>query len=79
MPSVISSTAMLLDLLVQNNVFFPYVAVSDDGQWEEAVRIYSSTPLEELHDLIGLALAYFRIGRMPESVQGEQSLPFHDC
>uniref|UniRef100_A0A8C2FWQ2 Tetratricopeptide repeat domain 37 n=1 Tax=Cyprinus carpio TaxID=7962 RepID=A0A8C2FWQ2_CYPCA len=33
------------------------------------VRIYSSTPLEELHDLIGLALAYFRIGRMPESVQ----------
>uniref|UniRef100_A0A9R1SQU8 SKI3 subunit of superkiller complex n=2 Tax=Cyprinus carpio TaxID=7962 RepID=A0A9R1SQU8_CYPCA len=37
--------------------------------WEEAVRIYSSTPLEELHDLIGLALAYFRIGRMPESVQ----------
>uniref|UniRef100_A0A8C2FWP6 Tetratricopeptide repeat domain 37 n=1 Tax=Cyprinus carpio TaxID=7962 RepID=A0A8C2FWP6_CYPCA len=44
-------------------------ALSDDGQWEEAVRIYSSTPLEELHDLIGLALAYFRIGRMPESVQ----------
>uniref|UniRef100_A0A673MSF9 Tetratricopeptide repeat protein 37-like n=1 Tax=Sinocyclocheilus rhinocerous TaxID=307959 RepID=A0A673MSF9_9TELE len=43
--------------------------LSDDGQWEEAVRIYSSTPLEELHDLIGLALAYFRIGRMPESVQ----------
>uniref|UniRef100_A0A671KP18 Tetratricopeptide repeat protein 37-like n=1 Tax=Sinocyclocheilus anshuiensis TaxID=1608454 RepID=A0A671KP18_9TELE len=44
-------------------------ALSDDGQWEEAVHIYSSTPLEELHDLIGLALAYFRIGRMPESVQ----------
>uniref|UniRef100_A0A672MRU2 SKI3 subunit of superkiller complex n=1 Tax=Sinocyclocheilus grahami TaxID=75366 RepID=A0A672MRU2_SINGR len=44
-------------------------ALSDDGRWEEAVRIYSSTPLEELHDLIGLALAYFRIGRMPESVQ----------
>uniref|UniRef100_A0A671KQG0 Tetratricopeptide repeat protein 37-like n=1 Tax=Sinocyclocheilus anshuiensis TaxID=1608454 RepID=A0A671KQG0_9TELE len=34
-----------------------------------AMHIYSSTPLEELHDLIGLALAYFRIGRMPESVQ----------
>ncbi len=38
-------------------MFFSYVAVSDAGQWEEAVRIYSSTPLEELHDLIGLALA----------------------
>uniref|UniRef100_A0A8C1VN77 Tetratricopeptide repeat domain 37 n=1 Tax=Cyprinus carpio TaxID=7962 RepID=A0A8C1VN77_CYPCA len=46
-----------------------WTASLDDGQWEEAVRIYSSTPLEELHDLIGLALAYFRIGRMPESVQ----------
>uniref|UniRef100_A0A673LD49 Tetratricopeptide repeat protein 37-like n=1 Tax=Sinocyclocheilus rhinocerous TaxID=307959 RepID=A0A673LD49_9TELE len=44
-------------------------ALSDDGQWEEAVRIYSSTPLEELHDLIGLALSCFRIGRLPESVQ----------
>uniref|UniRef100_A0A672M7H5 SKI3 subunit of superkiller complex n=1 Tax=Sinocyclocheilus grahami TaxID=75366 RepID=A0A672M7H5_SINGR len=44
-------------------------ALSDDGQWEEAVRVYSSTPLEELHDLIGLALACFRIGRLPESVQ----------
>uniref|UniRef100_A0A671QR44 Tetratricopeptide repeat protein 37-like n=1 Tax=Sinocyclocheilus anshuiensis TaxID=1608454 RepID=A0A671QR44_9TELE len=44
-------------------------ALSDDGQWEEAVRIYSSTPLEELHDLIGLALTCFRIGRLPESVQ----------
>ncbi|KAI2664424.1 Tetratricopeptide repeat protein 37 [Labeo rohita] len=44
-------------------------ALSDDGQWEEAVRIYSSTHLEELHDLIGLALACFRIGRLPESVQ----------
>uniref|UniRef100_A0A671QSI9 Tetratricopeptide repeat protein 37-like n=1 Tax=Sinocyclocheilus anshuiensis TaxID=1608454 RepID=A0A671QSI9_9TELE len=49
--------------------FFSYVTVSDDGQWEEAVRIYSSTPLEELHDLIGLALTCFRIGRLPESVQ----------
>uniref|UniRef100_A0A673LIY5 Tetratricopeptide repeat protein 37-like n=1 Tax=Sinocyclocheilus rhinocerous TaxID=307959 RepID=A0A673LIY5_9TELE len=33
------------------------------------LRIYSSTPLEELHDLIGLALSCFRIGRLPESVQ----------
>ncbi|XP_067263690.1 tetratricopeptide repeat protein 37 [Chanodichthys erythropterus] len=44
-------------------------ALSDDGQWEEAVRIYSSTSLEELHDLIGLALACFKIGRLPESIQ----------
>uniref|UniRef100_A0A8C2J9Z5 Tetratricopeptide repeat domain 37 n=1 Tax=Cyprinus carpio TaxID=7962 RepID=A0A8C2J9Z5_CYPCA len=59
-------------LSVQSNVVFfsfSYVTVSDDGQWEEAVRIYSSTPLEELHDLIGLALTCFRIGRLPESVQ----------
>uniref|UniRef100_A0A8C7CBI1 SKI3 subunit of superkiller complex n=1 Tax=Oncorhynchus kisutch TaxID=8019 RepID=A0A8C7CBI1_ONCKI len=26
------------------------------GQWEEAVHVYSSTPLEVLHDLAGLAL-----------------------
>lgn len=57
-------------------MFFSYVAVSDAGQWEEAVRIYSSTPLEELHDLIGLALACFRSGHLLESVQGEQSLHF---
>ncbi|XP_048045136.1 tetratricopeptide repeat protein 37 [Megalobrama amblycephala] len=44
-------------------------ALSDDGQWEEAVRIFSSTSLEELHDLIGLALACFKIGRLPESIQ----------
>uniref|UniRef100_A0A8C1WLQ7 Tetratricopeptide repeat domain 37 n=1 Tax=Cyprinus carpio TaxID=7962 RepID=A0A8C1WLQ7_CYPCA len=33
------------------------------------LRIYSSTSLEELHDLIGLALTCFRIGRLTESVQ----------
>ncbi|XP_051981305.1 tetratricopeptide repeat protein 37 [Xyrauchen texanus] len=44
-------------------------ALSDDGLWEEAVRIYSSTPLEELHDLAGLALACFRTGHLQESIQ----------
>uniref|UniRef100_A0A6Q2Y8Y9 Tetratricopeptide repeat domain 37 n=1 Tax=Esox lucius TaxID=8010 RepID=A0A6Q2Y8Y9_ESOLU len=38
------------------------------GQWEEAVRVYSSTPLEELHDLVGLALAYYRAGGIAESI-----------
>jgi len=52
------------------------VTVSDDGHLEEAVRIYSSTPLDELHDLIGLALTCFKISRLPESIQGELSLLF---
>uniref|UniRef100_A0AAR2JZ02 Tetratricopeptide repeat domain 37 n=1 Tax=Pygocentrus nattereri TaxID=42514 RepID=A0AAR2JZ02_PYGNA len=41
---------------------------SDTSRWEEAVHYYSSTPLEELHDLAGLALACFRAGRLQESV-----------
>ncbi|XP_026862025.2 tetratricopeptide repeat protein 37 [Electrophorus electricus] len=40
----------------------------DTGLWEEAVRHYSSTPLEELQDLTGLALACFRAGHLQESV-----------
>ncbi|XP_036383792.1 tetratricopeptide repeat protein 37 [Megalops cyprinoides] len=43
-------------------------ALCNTGQWEEAVRIYSSTPLEELHDLTGQALAYFRAGLLQDSV-----------
>ncbi|XP_072521083.1 superkiller complex protein 3 [Salminus brasiliensis] len=43
-------------------------ALCDTGRWEEAVRQYSSTPLEELHDLTGLALACFRAGRLQESI-----------
>ncbi|XP_061584934.1 tetratricopeptide repeat protein 37 [Cololabis saira] len=37
-------------------------------QWEEAVHIYKSTPLQELSDLVGLALAYCRAGLFPESI-----------
>ncbi|XP_062272695.1 superkiller complex protein 3 isoform X1 [Scomber scombrus] len=37
-------------------------------QCEEAVNIYNSTPLQELSDLTGLALAYCRAGLIPESV-----------
>ncbi|TRY85691.1 hypothetical protein DNTS_013421 [Danionella cerebrum] len=44
-------------------------ALSEGGQWEEAVSIYSSTPLEDLYDHIGLAMACFRLDRLPESVQ----------
>ncbi|XP_073716319.1 superkiller complex protein 3 [Misgurnus anguillicaudatus] len=43
-------------------------ALSNDGQYEEAMHIYSSTPMEVLHDVIGLALACFRTGRLPESI-----------
>lgn len=49
-------------------VFLP---LSNTGQWEEAVRVYSSTSLEVLHDLAGLALAYCRAGLIPESISGE--------
>ncbi|XP_045562596.1 tetratricopeptide repeat protein 37 [Salmo salar] len=43
-------------------------ALCNTGQWEEAVRVYSSTSLEVLHDLAGLALAYCRAGLIPESI-----------
>lgn len=44
---------------------------SDTGQCEDAVRVFSSTPLGELQDLIGLALAHFRAGHLQESLAGE--------
>ncbi|KAG9354326.1 hypothetical protein JZ751_001031 [Albula glossodonta] len=44
-------------------------ALCNTGQWEQAVRIYSSTPQEELHDITGLALAYFRAGLLQDSVK----------
>uniref|UniRef100_A0A7N8XLS4 SKI3 subunit of superkiller complex n=1 Tax=Mastacembelus armatus TaxID=205130 RepID=A0A7N8XLS4_9TELE len=37
-------------------------------QWEEAAQVYNSTPLQELSDLGGLALAYCRAGLIPESI-----------
>uniref|UniRef100_A0A8C5AJX7 SKI3 subunit of superkiller complex n=1 Tax=Gadus morhua TaxID=8049 RepID=A0A8C5AJX7_GADMO len=43
-------------------------ALCSSGQWEEAVRVYSSTPLQELQDLAGLALAHCRAGHIPESI-----------
>ncbi|XP_071783567.2 superkiller complex protein 3 [Centroberyx gerrardi] len=43
-------------------------ALCTSGQWDEAVRVYSSTPLQELYDLAGLALAYCRAGLIPESI-----------
>ncbi|XP_062310352.1 superkiller complex protein 3 [Osmerus eperlanus] len=43
-------------------------ALCATGQWEDAVRVYSSTPLEELQDLAGLALAYCRAGITPDSI-----------
>uniref|UniRef100_A0A8D3C255 SKI3 subunit of superkiller complex n=1 Tax=Scophthalmus maximus TaxID=52904 RepID=A0A8D3C255_SCOMX len=42
-------------------------ALCTSGQWEEAVHVYNSTPLQELSDLTGLALAYCRAGLLPES------------
>uniref|UniRef100_A0A671Y0A7 SKI3 subunit of superkiller complex n=1 Tax=Sparus aurata TaxID=8175 RepID=A0A671Y0A7_SPAAU len=38
------------------------------GQLDEAVSVYNSTPLQELSDLTGLALAYCRAGLIAESI-----------
>ncbi|KAM9858154.1 superkiller complex protein 3 [Aulostomus maculatus] len=43
-------------------------ALCTSGQWEEAIQVYSSTPLQELSDLAGLALAYCRAGLVSESI-----------
>uniref|UniRef100_A0A8B9JZE0 Tetratricopeptide repeat domain 37 n=1 Tax=Astyanax mexicanus TaxID=7994 RepID=A0A8B9JZE0_ASTMX len=43
-------------------------ALCDTEQSEEAIQHYSSTPLEELHDLTGLALACFRAGHLQKSL-----------
>ncbi|XP_040010998.1 tetratricopeptide repeat protein 37 [Xiphias gladius] len=43
-------------------------ALCTSGQWEDAVHVYNSTPLQELSDLAGLALAYCRAGLIPESI-----------
>ncbi|XP_041855524.1 tetratricopeptide repeat protein 37 [Melanotaenia boesemani] len=43
-------------------------ALCTSGQWEEAVHVYNSTPLQELSDLVGLALAYCRAALLPESI-----------
>lgn len=37
------------------------------GHCKEAVRVYSDTPLQDLHDLAGLALASCKAGLLPES------------
>lgn len=43
-------------------------ALCTSGQWEEAVRVYNSTSLQELSDLGGLALAYCRAGLIPDCI-----------
>lgn len=43
-------------------------ALCTSGQWEEAVHIYKSTPLQDLSDLVGLALAYCKAGLITDSV-----------
>ncbi|KAM7391819.1 hypothetical protein PAMP_022476 [Pampus punctatissimus] len=43
-------------------------ALCTSGQWEEAVCVYNSTPLQELSDLSGLALAYCKAGLITESI-----------
>uniref|UniRef100_A0A3B4AIB8 Uncharacterized protein n=1 Tax=Periophthalmus magnuspinnatus TaxID=409849 RepID=A0A3B4AIB8_9GOBI len=51
-----------------------YGRALSSGQWEEAVQVLKSTPLEELTDLVCLALAYCRAGLIPESVNYERAL-----
>uniref|UniRef100_A0A671Y3D8 SKI3 subunit of superkiller complex n=1 Tax=Sparus aurata TaxID=8175 RepID=A0A671Y3D8_SPAAU len=43
-------------------------ALCTSGQLDEAVSVYNSTPLQELSDLTGLALAYCRAGLIAESI-----------
>uniref|UniRef100_A0A3P9LZF4 Tetratricopeptide repeat domain 37 n=1 Tax=Oryzias latipes TaxID=8090 RepID=A0A3P9LZF4_ORYLA len=43
-------------------------ALCNLGQLEEAVHAYNSTPLQDLSDLVGLALAYCRSGLLQESI-----------
>ncbi|XP_041643550.1 tetratricopeptide repeat protein 37 [Cheilinus undulatus] len=43
-------------------------ALCMSGQWEEAVSVFNSTPLQELSDLVGLALAYCKAGLISESI-----------
>uniref|UniRef100_A0A8C8DDS9 Tetratricopeptide repeat domain 37 n=1 Tax=Oncorhynchus tshawytscha TaxID=74940 RepID=A0A8C8DDS9_ONCTS len=57
-----------LRVTVFRSVSVVFLPLSNTGQWEEAVHVYSSTPLEVLHDLAGLALAYCRAGLIPESI-----------
>ncbi|XP_011614358.2 tetratricopeptide repeat protein 37 isoform X1 [Takifugu rubripes] len=42
-------------------------ALSTLGQWDKAACVYKSTQLQELSDVVGLALAYCRAGRLTES------------
>uniref|UniRef100_A0A3B3W316 SKI3 subunit of superkiller complex n=1 Tax=Poecilia latipinna TaxID=48699 RepID=A0A3B3W316_9TELE len=49
-------------------------ALCNSGQWEEAVQVYKSTQLQDLSDLVGLALAYCRAGLYPESIMYERAL-----
>lgn len=44
---------------------------STSGRWEEAVQVYNSIPLQELSDLVGLALAYCKAGLITESISGK--------
>lgn len=72
----LSCLSTLQSLAVFNSYHNPlsvshHVFCSTSGQWDEAVRVYNSTPLQELSDLSGLALAYCRAGLVPESINGE--------
>ncbi|XP_077378544.1 tetratricopeptide repeat protein 37 [Festucalex cinctus] len=43
-------------------------ALCSCGRWQEAIHVFKSTPLEELSDLSGLALAYCKAGLIQESI-----------
>lgn len=56
----------------QNLYMSHCVFCSTLGQLDEAVSVYNSTPLQELSDLTGLALACCRAGLIGESVNGKK-------
>ncbi|NXY84906.1 TTC37 protein, partial [Alcedo cyanopectus] len=39
------------------------------GQYDKAIKVYTSTPLTEFDGIVGLALAYFKKGLLTESIQ----------
>lgn len=51
--------------------------LSSIGEYDKAIQAFKSTPLEELEDLIGFALALFMKGLYKDSSKGEYEAKGH--
>lgn len=47
--------------------------LSSIGEYDKAIQAFKSTPLEELEDIVGFALALFMKGLYKESGKGKTS------